>query len=75
MANENPIQFTLSDETHVIIKKVADNKYDFEMVLPNGSHKTFLWSLANDIAFEDRNGNLDLLVQEAIQRFMVRIGS
>ncbi|MEP6683830.1 MAG: hypothetical protein ABJA35_11245 [Parafilimonas sp.] len=75
MASENPIRFTLSDETNVIIKMVADNKYDFELVLPNGNHKTFLWSLGNDIGFEDRNGNLDPLVQEAVKRFILMINS
>ena len=59
MANEESIRFTLSDETRVIVKKVTNNKYDFELTLINGNRKTFRWSNSDANEFGDRNGNID----------------
>ena len=69
MANEDSIRFTLSDDTRVIVKKVTNNKYDFELTLINGNRKTFRW-LDNDAnEFGDRNGKVDKRISEAVQRF------
>ena len=75
MPKEDPISFTLSDDTLVIIRKLTNNKYDFELTLPNGSHKTFLWSGGSDIVFKDRNGDMDALAQEAVQKLVGLIGN
>ncbi len=65
MANDYPIRFTLSDNTLVIIKKVLNNKYDFEMIRPNGSRKTFIW--AEDAAY--LNNHNENVIKEAVQQF------
>ena len=70
MANDNPIRFTLSDDTHVIVKKVTNNKYDFELTLPNGNRKTFMWYINDTNEFGDRNGNIDVRITEAVQQFL-----
>ena len=69
MANEDSIRFTLSDDTRVIVKKVTNNKYDFELTLTNGNRKTFRWHDNDANEFGDRNGNIDERISEAVQRF------
>ncbi len=70
MSNDNLSRFTLSDDTHVIVKKVMSNKYDFELTLPNGNRKTFIW-FANALnEFGDRHGNIDGRITEAVQQFL-----
>jgi hypothetical protein len=73
MANDNGIRFTLSDNTLVLIKKVTNLKYDFELTFPNGSRKTFLWfvNIANE--FSDRKGNIDRRITEAVQQFRLTL--
>jgi len=69
MLNDNPIRFTLNDNTIVIVKKVADNKYDFELILASGSRKTFLWTYGTSIDFKDKKGHTDKLIAEAVNKF------
>jgi hypothetical protein len=70
MANEDSIRFTLSDNTRVVVKKVTNNKYDFELTLPNGNRKTFIW-LGNGVYdFSNRKGSKDGIVEEAIKMFI-----
>lgn len=73
MASDNGIRFTLSDNTLVIIKKVTNIKYDFELTFTNGSRKTFLWfvNIANE--FKDRKGNIDKRITEAVQQFLITL--
>lgn len=73
MASENPIRFTLTNNTRVIVKKVANNKYDFELILPEGNHKTFVWTVGTSEVFKDRKGNEDLLIAEVISKFRATI--
>jgi hypothetical protein len=70
MANDNPVRFTLSDDTRVIIKKVKNNKYDFELTLSNGNRKTFMWSTNEVNELSDRHGNIDERITEAVQQFL-----
>jgi len=70
MTNDNSIRFTLSDDTRVIVKKVTKDKYDFELTLPNGNRKTFIWSGDASNEFGDRNGNIDGRITEAVQQFL-----
>jgi hypothetical protein len=70
MTNENPVRFTLSDTTHVVVKKVLNNKYDFELTLPNGNRKTFIWLENNENEFIDRKGISDKLITEAVTMFV-----
>ncbi len=70
MANDDSIRFTLSDTTSVIVRKVTNNKYDFELKLPNGNRKTFIWSINDANEFSDRHGNTDGKIIEAVQQFL-----
>jgi hypothetical protein len=74
MANDDSIRFTLSDDTHVLVKKVTNNKYDFELTLPNGNRKTFVWCNNTANEFGDRNGNIDVRITEAVQQFLNTLG-
>jgi hypothetical protein len=71
MADDNPVRFTLSDDTSVIVRKMTDNKYDFELRLTNGNRKTFMWSTDSDMSngFGDRNGYTDGRITEAVLQF------
>ena len=69
MADENSIRFTLSDDTHVVVKKVTNSKYDFELTLTNGNRKTFMWCDNDTNQFGDRNGDTDKRITEAVQQF------
>jgi hypothetical protein len=70
MANEDSIRFTLSDNTDVVVKKVTNNKYDFELTLPNGNRKTFIWLGDGMYDFSNRRGSKDGIAEEAINRFI-----
>jgi hypothetical protein len=67
---DDKVQFTLSDHTEVEVRKVLNNKYDFELRLPNGSRKTFVWSMDCVTDFCDRKGRKDGLITEAINLFI-----
>ena len=69
MTNESPIRFTLDDNTQVIVKKVTNDRYDFELIMCNGSRKTFIWTYGTTADFTNRKGYHDPLVREAINRF------
>ena len=69
MANEESIRFTLSDDRNVIVKKVTNNKYDFELMLINGNRKTFRWCNNDANEFSDRKGNIDGRISEAVKQF------
>jgi len=73
MTNDNCIWFTLDDNTQVIVKKITNNIYDFELLLMNKSRKTFRWS-ENFSEFADRKGNYDLLISEAVKKFKAIAG-
>ena len=49
---------------------MANNKYDFELTLPNGNRKTFISSVNALNEFGDRNGNIDGRIIEAVQQFL-----
>ena len=70
MANEDSIRFTLSDNTTVVVKKVTNNKYDFELKLPNGNRKTFVWSGDGLSNFSNKKGTVDGIIKEAISKFI-----
>jgi hypothetical protein len=70
MANDDSIRFTLSDSTRVVVKKVTNNKYDFELSLANGNRKTFIWSGDGINNFSNRRGNTDRIIEEAINKFI-----
>ena len=69
MTNENPVRFTLDNDIKIIVKKVANNKYDFELILPNGSRKTFVWDINMPLDYADKKGNPDVLVIQTIKKF------
>jgi hypothetical protein len=69
MTNESPIRFTLGDNTNVIVKKVTNNKYDFELIFSNGSRRTFVWTYGISIDPENAKGKRDTLMAEAVNKF------
>ncbi|HEX5155232.1 MAG TPA: hypothetical protein VFW07_27510 [Parafilimonas sp.] len=69
MTNENPIRFTLTDNTNVIVKKVTNNKYDFELIFSNGSRRTFMWTYGTTVDLKNGKGKRDVLMIEAVNKF------
>jgi len=69
MTNESPIRFTLTDNTSVIVKKVTNNRYDFELIFSNGSRRTFLWTYGLIADFKTTNVKRDALMVEAVNKF------
>ena len=70
---ENPTYFTLKDGTKTAVKRVAYNKYDFELKLSNGNRKTFVWNIDMPELFINGNNKTDNLVSEAITTFQNRL--
>lgn len=70
MTDDNPIRFTLSNDTQVIVKKATNNKYDFELRFPNGNRKSFMWSANGTNEFGDKHGDVDGIILEAIKQFV-----
>jgi hypothetical protein len=70
MTNENPVRFTLTGNTRVIVKKVTNNKYDFELIFSNGSRKTFMWTLGDAMEFINHKGYVDKLATDALKKFV-----
>ena len=64
------IRFTLSDDTRVAVKKVLENKYDFELTFTNGNRKTFILHSLVDTDFIDGKGRRNSLVDEAVKQFV-----
>ena len=75
MTNANPVRFTLTDNTRVIVKKVTNNRYDFELIFSNGSRKTFMWTLGASMEFINHKGNVDKLVNGILKKFVTIIES
>ena len=75
MSNESPVRFTLTDNTRVIVKKVTNNRYDFELIFSNGSRKTFMWTLGASMEFINHKGNVDKLVNGILKKFVTIIES
>jgi len=69
MTNESPIRFTLGDNTNVIVKKVTNNKYDFELIFSNGSRRTFMWTYGITAGLKKGKGKRDALMAEAVNKF------
>lgn len=67
MLKEYPFRFTLSDKTRVIVKKLLNNKYDFEMIMSNGNRTTFIW--ADTASYPVVNYTDE--VKEAIKQFVL----
>ena len=70
MTNETPIRFTITNNTFVIVKKVADNKYDFELIFTNGSRRTFIWNYGTSVDYKNRKGDTEKLNIEAVNKFI-----
>ena len=67
---DNIIRFILSDDTRVAVKKVLNNKYDFELTFANGNRKTFILRSLADNDFIDGKGRRDSLINEAVKLFV-----
>ena len=67
MTGDN-VRFTLSNDTKVTVKKVLNNKYDFELTLPNGNRKTFIW-FRKGSDLNNLTGVKDKLVAESVTKF------
>ncbi len=73
MGNDTPVRFTLNDNTIVIVKQVANNTYDFELIFANGSRKTFLWTNGTSTNFKNRKGDADASANEAVKKFYAQV--
>lgn len=70
MANDYSIRFTLNNGTEVTVKEVTDTKYDFELLMVNGTRKTFLWTKDTPASFDNRKGKADAVATEAVNKFI-----
>ena len=69
MTDANPIRFTLSNGTDVIVKKMTNTKYDFELRLTNGNRKTFVWDEIKPTDYDQK------IITEAIAKFKSVLGT
>lgn len=70
MANDCSIRFTLDNGTEVTVKEVTNTKYDFELLMVNGTRKTFLWTTDTPVSFDNRKGKIDAVATEAVNKFI-----
>ncbi|MEP6465167.1 MAG: hypothetical protein ABJB05_02625 [Parafilimonas sp.] len=49
-----------------------NNKFDFELIMPNGNRKTFLWFNNAINKLGDKKGNVDPVITEAVNQFLAK---
>lgn len=68
MEKEFPLEFTLEDGTHVVVKKAGGNKYDFELKPEDGAARHF--TIDGDEKFTDeKEKELNFDELNALRRF------
>ena len=73
MTKTFPLNFRLKDNTYVTVSSVANNSYDFDIVLPNGSRRTFRWHRDLPHTFLGKNGQTDEMMKETIEMFLASL--
>jgi len=68
-----PLNYQLKDNTFVTVSIVGNNSFDFNMVLPNGTKRTFRWRKTLPHSFLDRYGKTDKNMKETIEVFLNKI--
>ena len=68
-----PLKFQLKDNTYVTVSVVSNNSYDFDMVLPNGSRRTFRWHPDSQHTLVARNGQTDELMKESVEFLLKKL--
>jgi hypothetical protein len=68
-----PLKFQLKDNTDVKVSNAANNSFDFDIVLPDGSKRTFRWRKESPHVFFGRHGEIDEKLKETIELFLEKI--
>ncbi len=63
------IRFTLDNNVEVIVRKITDNTYDFELVFAGGSRRTFVWTYGTPVDAGNKKSHKDEIMIEAINKF------
>jgi hypothetical protein len=68
-----PLKFQLKDNTNVTVSIAANNSFDFDIVLPDGSKRTFRWRKDSPHVFLGRHGKIDEELKETIELFLEKM--
>ena len=68
-----PLTYQLKDKTSVKVSRVTKNAFDFNLVMPNGSQRSFRWRKDSPHAFVDSHGKLDKKLKETIEAFLNKL--
>ena len=71
--NTFPLNFRLKDNTCVTVSIVSKNSYDFDILLPNGSRRTFRWRSDSPHTLFNRLGKVDEMMKETVEYFLKKI--
>jgi len=52
---------------------VGNNAFDFDLVMPNGSQRSFRWRKDSPHAFVDGRGRIDKKLKETIKSFLKKL--
>ena len=68
-----PLIFQLKDNTNVTVSIVAKNSYDFDMVLTNGTRRTFRWHPESPHDLFNKRGKIDEIMKETVEIFLNKL--
>jgi len=71
--NTFPLNFRLKDNTCVTVSIVSKNSYDFDILLPNGSRRTFRWRSDSPHTLFNRLGQVDEMMKETVEYFLRKL--
>ena len=65
-----PLKFQLKDNAFVTVMFVTKGSFNFDIVYPNGSLRTFRWRENSPHSHLNRKGEVDERLKEAIEVFL-----
>ena len=65
-----PLRIQLKDNTYATVTLVTNNSFDFDLILPNGSKRSFRWRQDSPHSFLNRKGEIDQGLEEVIAAFL-----
>jgi hypothetical protein len=68
-----PLTYQLKDSTSVSVSIVTKNTFDFSLVMPNGTQRTFRWRKESPHVFVDNHGKVDNKLRETIEIFINKL--
>jgi hypothetical protein len=68
-----PLTYQLKDNTSVKVSIVANNAFDFDLIMPNGSQRSFRWRKESPHSFVDSHGRVDQKLKETIKAFLNKL--